>query len=501
MSTCPIFPLEIFDLIIRNLEDVSVRTYPFPCTSPSLSTLCACSLVCRSFVSLCRPGLFRDVEVGPTASESRWKLAQLLIEKPELSRYIRRLSYHRTTPSIPPVDADIAGLLPILQLPNVNTLIVHTDQSNPQTRIRYYDDHGFRKFFDHHLSSGKITSLYLHGLLGAPAFQILTSPNLKTLIADSVIFSQWSSIFPHGRVNPSAITSKLQNISLRETEFELTALSYLTHLQHISFGSGLPAFLNLTLQTCQDNALCFRALHTLAVDTDLNPVLAICSAAKRAGIVAFPVVGSLYINLDPSRSGDLADVTPWALWYHLPALESVNIRLPITRASVRAYCLLRLDHCLRMCKKSLKRLRIQAHVSDPGHIRDVIQPLFYSLGLARGDNAIEVIDIKFFISNQNDNDNDNNATGGLWDLKMARYHVALFGWLLVLVRDRSHKGFRALRKVVVKMSVDARSGESDEGWVRMAEKYQEYISSCLARMPDARRYPFFEWKVESRRLS
>ncbi|KAF9049069.1 hypothetical protein BJ165DRAFT_1075409 [Panaeolus papilionaceus] len=257
----PVFPLEIFDLIVKSLVDASDRLYPSPCASDILSALRACAVACKSFRALCLPHLFREVEIGPTNPSARRRLAELIVTTPEISKYIRRLSYHRTTPFIFPGDTDIANLLPVLRLLNVDTLSIRTVQSNYETRIRYYDDNGFRKFFDYFTSTSKLTTLHLHGVLGAPIFQILTAPRLKTLSVDSVMFSQWGPFFPHGRTDTSTSPRiRMTKFSMHETEFELAALSYFTDLEEVSFGYGWPAYLNF--DSCQDNALYFPKFKT-----------------------------------------------------------------------------------------------------------------------------------------------------------------------------------------------------------------------------------------------
>lgn len=159
----------------------------------------------------------------------------------------------------------------------------------------------------------------------------------------------------------------------------------------------------------------------------------------------------------------------------------------VSRQSVRAYCLLRLDRCFRMCKSSLKRLCVQAVLSDPAHFRDVIQPLHYYLDLARGDNAIEVLDLPLLISPV---PVPRDGTVRAWDLKSASCHVMLFQWLLTLLSDRTECGFPALRKVVVQVCFE-RSG-SKRGDL---EGYRGYLEDALKRMVEAENYPFFDWKV------
>ncbi|KAI0704667.1 hypothetical protein C8Q76DRAFT_631368, partial [Earliella scabrosa] len=72
-------PVELLDAVFSNLESAA-------------DALQACTLVCRSWLALCRPYLFRTVVCRPTQpSLSITELIQFLIVTPEIVRHVRIL--------------------------------------------------------------------------------------------------------------------------------------------------------------------------------------------------------------------------------------------------------------------------------------------------------------------------------------------------------------------------------------------------------------------------
>ncbi|KAF9052088.1 hypothetical protein BJ165DRAFT_930631 [Panaeolus papilionaceus] len=94
------FPLEIFGLIIDNLTADERSEY--------LPTLRACCLVCKSFMSLCRPVMFQSITYGPFGKPSiaRKHFGELFTTEPRLGTYVKRVHYVLQTDDDPPPDEE-----------------------------------------------------------------------------------------------------------------------------------------------------------------------------------------------------------------------------------------------------------------------------------------------------------------------------------------------------------------------------------------------------------
>ncbi|KAF9044080.1 hypothetical protein BJ165DRAFT_1404940 [Panaeolus papilionaceus] len=80
----PVFPVEIFGLIIEDLASGLIRK------PDAVGDIRACSLVCKGFVSLCRPHLFRRISIGRNERErgALGLLTYVLGQNPEIQDFI-----------------------------------------------------------------------------------------------------------------------------------------------------------------------------------------------------------------------------------------------------------------------------------------------------------------------------------------------------------------------------------------------------------------------------
>ncbi|KAF9044081.1 hypothetical protein BJ165DRAFT_1528649 [Panaeolus papilionaceus] len=88
----PVFPIEIFGLIIEDLASGLIRK------PDAVGDIRACSLVCKGFVSLCRPHLFRRISIGRYEREQGAldRLTHLLGQNPEIQDFINEVHYNTT---------------------------------------------------------------------------------------------------------------------------------------------------------------------------------------------------------------------------------------------------------------------------------------------------------------------------------------------------------------------------------------------------------------------
>ncbi|PPQ98661.1 hypothetical protein CVT24_004160 [Panaeolus cyanescens] len=171
----PVFPVEIFQQIIDHLASGRRRNY-----IPLLGT---CSLVCKSFHSICQPHLLREVEVGPCFPSSREQLIGLLNRQPYLRNHIKSLTYslwhNRIVENLQSIDGFCNNFL---NLPNLKSLKI---DSNKFKRLSFYsynpDKFGFGRLVTYYTSTSLLSNLSLLNLWDVPILTILASPHLLSL--------------------------------------------------------------------------------------------------------------------------------------------------------------------------------------------------------------------------------------------------------------------------------------------------------------------------------
>ncbi|PPR07875.1 hypothetical protein CVT24_005612 [Panaeolus cyanescens] len=178
-------PVELLYLIFENLDS---------------SDLKVCSLVAKLWASLCRPYLFKKVDLGPYFSQKTKKIVTKRVAR--LTAVIKKYPY--LLDSIRQVDFTLPHLLVtwyrrkvnvdgpvtneslsnVLQFPNVQNLNIHlwqcgiTDDETYRAGTRHF---GWRFLLDQSIAANQLTSVSLSGLSEVPILSILSCQNLTSL--------------------------------------------------------------------------------------------------------------------------------------------------------------------------------------------------------------------------------------------------------------------------------------------------------------------------------
>ncbi|PPR07876.1 hypothetical protein CVT24_005613 [Panaeolus cyanescens] len=179
------FPVELLHLIFENLDS---------------SDLKACSLVAKLWASLCRPYLFKKVDLSPYFSQKTKKivikriarLAILFKKYPNLIDSIRLINF--TLPRVPfawhPRKVNVDGpaipnsLSTVIQLPKVQTLNILLWECGITTREAYHAGTqylGWRILLDRCIEGNQLTTVSLSGLSNLPILPILSCQKLTSL--------------------------------------------------------------------------------------------------------------------------------------------------------------------------------------------------------------------------------------------------------------------------------------------------------------------------------
>ncbi|KAF9044230.1 hypothetical protein BJ165DRAFT_1611933 [Panaeolus papilionaceus] len=345
-------PIELIELIIDKLIEA-----PKSDVAHVQRDLRACSLVCRSFVTLCQRHIFAQVQVGPSIDGglTRNRLAMALQGNASLACFIKRVVYFRSGDAKPEnINAPSPHLSVLLHLPQVQRLeIVCADLSFNFDRV-ISEPYGASHFFEEYISSSSLTSLSIQGANFIPLHIILSQPNLRRLrlVACGISTTGTSSPAPA----PKALQLlDLDNISsfwlaCFRTRMRLNTLS-LRHSFRGFFGSPslkavLPSLKKLRINTVVFNAEAGPYEETIIQNDILE------SATRLEGLVVEAMI------MGPSTQFPL-----------------------------------RIQECVSNTRASLKHLHLYYTLQTAAMIHDGIYNI---LSAVQGQNIIQEVDIIVF---------------------------------------------------------------------------------------------------------
>ncbi|KAF9037739.1 hypothetical protein BJ165DRAFT_1532380 [Panaeolus papilionaceus] len=178
-----VFPLEIFELIIKIAIDSIDHLSSTNASQLSRSDILSLGIVSRFFADICRPYLFRDVEIHTyRLLDKVQRLAQLIQNKPAIGYYVHNLSYTAAVRNQSPEDTLLDGFL---RLPAIKSLTLKGSRRKRcvgETDIPVSNDKlGHRTLLRHYISSNTLTSLHIHNMQNLPTLQIINCPTLEFL--------------------------------------------------------------------------------------------------------------------------------------------------------------------------------------------------------------------------------------------------------------------------------------------------------------------------------
>ncbi|KAF9052004.1 hypothetical protein BJ165DRAFT_1452260 [Panaeolus papilionaceus] len=297
-SMGPIFPLEIFNLILDELEVDQIN---------QKRNLHSCSLVCRTFHRICRPHIFKELNIQLTANPvsskaALWRLLEVLNSNPELKDHVKSIACSQAGVA---AELDLADseLTTLLSLPNVDSLdIVSNGEAINYENCRS-DKFGCRALLEHYLASRKLTSLYVGRFKNPPIALILTSETLLELALEEldIKLRGFRPIPSQFHNNPLQVLDCHQVIF-----FPFSVIRYFPSLESIYIAeSSSDYFIDIgRLIPSGSRAIVPQGhfqlgrLRSLTSLSDLIHWGGILREGNKNGVKAFPALNSLDVNLD-----------------------------------------------------------------------------------------------------------------------------------------------------------------------------------------------------------
>ncbi|PPQ74712.1 hypothetical protein CVT24_003928 [Panaeolus cyanescens] len=344
------------------------------------SEMKAMSLVNSDFLHLCRPHIFREIDVGfgcdKQASLHRLRnLSKFLQDRPYLAHAVRSLTGVFPNPSTVPSNESITmpnhdhSLTNLLDLPNVTSINissfhVHDDAamdfsgySNPSPSPYDAAFYGRDAILARYLP--QITSFMLKDVEDVPLVPILSSPTLATLILDGCTVQRVSEI-----PSPNAVGTGFNLLEYHgkgTSGNSLFLLSLCGNLQRLYFDSdsGYQSDSHLLddarLSSCF-TAMPFNELTEAHFAGEVEELIRFYSEAGRRGLLAFPKLTNLLLSIDTDEemlgiNGDNALGEPHIMFACMSALSFLHLTGPSIH-------LLDIESCLRPCQTTLQSLRI-----------------------------------------------------------------------------------------------------------------------------------------------
>lgn len=314
----PVFPFEIFELIIKIVAGNGSRRC---LNKPVIASL---SLVSRSFADLCRPHLFRDVDIYMDRPLNHLQgLAAAINDTHTLAKYIHNLSYYEPSLRFQVIKAEEDGSLDaFLHLTAVRYLKVDGrgdysyDVPEPNTK-RF----GYRSLLDNYISSGTLTALFIRSIADVPIIDVMTCPNLEDLELRYCTLRGWNTPLPADVLTKGFNIKVFSTCSAHDVAFPL--LVFCPNLESVSlakmggFSSAKPEKFPILAQP-------ITSFDHVKFIESRGPVdwVYFCTSALSVGVRAFPNLKHLKLELHTMQ-----DIFHGAnlLFQHVDSLEELKI--------------------------------------------------------------------------------------------------------------------------------------------------------------------------------
>ncbi|KAF9044082.1 hypothetical protein BJ165DRAFT_180761 [Panaeolus papilionaceus] len=391
-SQNPIFPLEIFHLVLKNLSYVELDEYDVIVENLNIADLRQCSLVCRAWVPICQAHLFECGHVDSHSSTSGHEegIIAAIAEHPKLASYVRKIYY-----SIVVGDQDHHPdeseqyVSTLLALPNLHSIgLVPTKkpdlgffgQLSTNFDRLFAGDFVFFRFWEAYMSSTSLRDLALKYIKDVPLATFLSYPNLRSLTLNCCECADW----------PVSTTT------LRTSNIESLELRLIRNISYAFLGF-LPLLKKLSTRdvrwqmpsTSRDRYIStFRGLKKFILDDgwggkrDLWVYIPL-STATEMSVKLFEHLQHFTIL---PRCEEAAEEIHQAL-RHAPNIHYLDVDL--TKSSLIRY--LNLHRFLPQSVGHLKTIHIRFSISDAGasQCRDTIKVLSESLALVRSPASLK----------------------------------------------------------------------------------------------------------------
>ncbi|KAF9044225.1 hypothetical protein BJ165DRAFT_1594849 [Panaeolus papilionaceus] len=184
-------PIEIYQVII---DFIAQDTEWYYISAQTMRDLCACCLVCTSFVPLCQRHIFAQATIGKMTSQGYVGLHSALRERPGLSAYMKRLVYLNRQDATKSTAPCMSALM---NLPQLHRLDLWCRDTSPIFGRDISEPFGPGQFFKHCISSGTLTTLSFYRVQFLPIYDVLSAVNLTYLQIRGCGFKVEPNLLPH----------------------------------------------------------------------------------------------------------------------------------------------------------------------------------------------------------------------------------------------------------------------------------------------------------------
>ncbi|KAF9044090.1 hypothetical protein BJ165DRAFT_1611832 [Panaeolus papilionaceus] len=389
-SQSPVFPLEIFHLILHNLsytELVDDRT------ALNINDLRRCSLVCRAWAPICQAYLFKsatidlerppDFEPGPAKG-----IVPAIAAHPNIASHIQNIRYTIRVPMPAPVgdqegritDENISTLL---TLPNLRSLFICVERTITLLAAPKFDDlcagdFVFFRLWAAYTPSTSLVDLTLESIEDLPLATFLSCPSLRSL---ALMYCGCADLQPQA---VPTTTSKIESIKLSGvSNISYAFLGFLPHLKNL-FVCGVawrisPNFRDQLISTLR-NLKKLTLDCGLADDRQLWFYIPLFIAAGM-GVKLFEHLQDLTVR--PNSKQD-AEVIYQAL-RHAPTIHYLDVKS--TRSSLIPF--LNIHRLLPQSAGNLKTLHIRFCISQFEEWYNHIEVISEALSLVKSPASLE----------------------------------------------------------------------------------------------------------------
>ncbi|PPR00333.1 hypothetical protein CVT24_004616 [Panaeolus cyanescens] len=364
----PVFPQEIFGVIISHLGWAADKLRDGYYDGDSNADLKKCSLVCKSFADLCRPYIFSSLDItfdhgGPVPSLDRF--ARLLAHKPILADYVKSLTCIFDATNIE--AKQVSGLTVLFKLPNIQKLVIpaaYGDISGHYTLHYTPESHQltYRKIFDHFMTSQKLTTMELSNMWYPPLIRLFSSPALRNLEFRRCLIDQsdWKSLpdicIPANGFNLTRL------YAADVIDFPFSILSCCPSLEVLEMENIIPRDENSTPLLRSRPFSSYGRLRTLSLGGNFK-WLNFCKWLDVAGVGFFRELQDLKIRME--REENVPGIRE--LLKHVRILDKLHLKISASD--------LRPIECIRSSRPTLKDLSLDYEssriVETSGFVDDI----------------------------------------------------------------------------------------------------------------------------------
>ncbi|KAF9037762.1 hypothetical protein BJ165DRAFT_1502876 [Panaeolus papilionaceus] len=383
----PVFPLEIFELII-NAVILSIDQ-PSYLKSPhcNRSDVISLGLVSRSFANLCRPYLFKSLDIYMDRSVDRAKrLSAIIAEQPDIANFINNFSYCSQLKFDRRHVINEDSLDVFLHLPAVKFLKVdgRGGRIDEVSNINL-NKLGHQSILHHYITSETLTSLYIRSIDNLPILDIMNCPNLESLALGYCGYRDWDTPAPPEALHKGFNVTSFNCYNSKHASFPL--LAYCPKLKSISLtkiGHQNPPRMNFPILARPLPS--FDYVQSIESRGSLDWTY-FCDLADSAGVKAFPALKrlnfELYVPTDVPNG-------PNAIFNHIDSLEELFIQGPC----VLDPSLLNLRQCFVASARTLENITI-IWALEPGWDQSLLRGLCDALQAVSGSNVIQNVELRF----------------------------------------------------------------------------------------------------------